>query len=343
MPKLKNIPTNIITGFLGAGKTTALNKLLAQKPQSEVWAVLINEFGQIGIDQAAVQDSESNINVKELLGGCICCTLGPSLTATLATLLRQSKPDRLIIEPTGIGHPAGILDSLQSDNFKDVLDVRSIICLVDPRATQDPEIKEHPTFVDQIALADIIVLNKTDLATDLELSFTQAQVQGLYPPKQNVIETVNGELDIALLDLTHTEENIENRETFSHLDLDADNSNSNPAMPGLVMCITPQPGAPLQKGSSGNGMHTMGWVFHQSDKFSTEKLNSLFTELAQCERVKGVFNTDRGWLFYNQVGEELDISEIAYRRDSRVEVIAPKALDWKYLEQQLKNCLISSQ
>lgn len=340
MPKLKNIPTNIITGFLGAGKTTALNKLLAQKPQDEVWAVLINEFGQIGIDQAALQDSESNINVKELLGGCICCTLGPSLTATLATLLRQSKPDRLIIEPTGIGHPAGILDSLQGDNFKDVLDVRSIICLVDSRSTQDPEIKEHPTFVDQVALADIIILNKTDLATDSQLNFTKTKMQNLFPPKQKVLETINGELDIALLDLTHTEENIENRETFSHLDLNADNSNS--SMPGLVMCITPQPGAPLQKGSSGNGMHTMGWVFHQGDKFAVEKLDKLFMELAQNERVKGVFNTDRGWLFYNQVGEELDTSDIAYRRDSRVEVISQQPLDWNNLEQKLKNCLMTS-
>ncbi|MEC8081254.1 MAG: GTP-binding protein, partial [Pseudomonadota bacterium] len=94
------IPTNIITGFLGVGKTTTINGLLANKPEGESWAVLVNEFGQVGIDQE-MMPNEEGLHIKELAGGCICCTMGASLTPTLKSLIEHAKPDRLIIEPTG--------------------------------------------------------------------------------------------------------------------------------------------------------------------------------------------------------------------------------------------------
>ena len=106
------IPLNLITGFLGVGKTTAILNLLSQRPEGEKWAILVNEFGHIGIDQEAFE-LEDGIQVKELVGGCVCCTLASQFTPTLLRLIHLAQPDRILVEPTGLGHPAGILDADQ--------------------------------------------------------------------------------------------------------------------------------------------------------------------------------------------------------------------------------------
>ena len=91
------VPTNILTGFLGVGKTTTILNLLKNKPEKENWAVLVNEFGEIGIDGALMTDQGALI--KEVPGGCMCCTAGVPMSVGITALLRQ-KPDRLLIEPT---------------------------------------------------------------------------------------------------------------------------------------------------------------------------------------------------------------------------------------------------
>ena len=93
--------------FLGSGKTTSILHLLANKDPAEKWAVLVNEFGEVGIDGALLADSGAM--VKEIPGGCMCCVNGLPMQVGLNTLLRQGKPDRLLIEPTGLGHPKQIL------------------------------------------------------------------------------------------------------------------------------------------------------------------------------------------------------------------------------------------
>ena len=105
MPK-----TNLIIGFLGSGKTTSILHLLANKDPAEKWAVLVNEFGEVGIDGALLADSGAM--VKEIPGGCMCCVNGLPMQVGRNTLLRQGKPDRLLIEPTGLGHQKQILDLL---------------------------------------------------------------------------------------------------------------------------------------------------------------------------------------------------------------------------------------
>jgi len=104
------IPVHIISGFLGAGKTTLLKHLLQQKPEQEIWAVLMNEFGQIGVDQQLLPQDQGYA-VKELLGGCLCCSSQLPMQIALSRLLSEVKPDRLFIEPTGLGIPANYWNS----------------------------------------------------------------------------------------------------------------------------------------------------------------------------------------------------------------------------------------
>ncbi len=98
------VPTNIITGFLGVGKTSAILNLMANKPENERWAVLVNEFGEIGVDGSLVQGQQSEeqqVFIREVPGGCMCCAAGLPMQIALNQLLNEAKPDRLLIEPTG--------------------------------------------------------------------------------------------------------------------------------------------------------------------------------------------------------------------------------------------------
>jgi G3E family GTPase len=127
--------TNLITGFLGSGKTTSILHLL---PISPPMKMLVNEFGEVGIDGALLADSGALL--KEIPGGCMCCVNGLPMQVGLNTLLRQGKPDRLLIEPTGLGHPKQILDLLTAPVYEPWIDLRATLCVMDPRQLLDEKI-----------------------------------------------------------------------------------------------------------------------------------------------------------------------------------------------------------
>ncbi len=106
--KIQSVPTHIITGFLGAGKTSAILHLLKHKADNERWAVLVNEFGEIGVDGSIFSGQQTEMQgvfVREVPGRCMCCVAGVPMKVALNQLLAKAKPDRLLIEPTGLGHP----------------------------------------------------------------------------------------------------------------------------------------------------------------------------------------------------------------------------------------------
>ena len=130
--KYKLIPVNIIAGPLGVGKTTMINHFLEHRPQGERWAILVNEYGLVGIDAALMQDSSKEssakeVEINEVAGGCICCSAGVFFEASLIRLLRR-RPDRLLIEPTGLAALSGILNTLGREGIKEAIELRSIIC-----------------------------------------------------------------------------------------------------------------------------------------------------------------------------------------------------------------------
>lgn len=159
------VPTNIITGFLGVGKTSAILYLLSQKPAHERWAVLVNEFGEIGVDGSLLNgqySKEQGIFIREVPGGCMCCASGLPMQIALNQLLSKAKPDRLLIEPTGLGHPKEVLQVLSAEYYKKVLSVQKTLTLVDARKLTDQRYTSHDTFNQQIAIADTIIGNKLD-------------------------------------------------------------------------------------------------------------------------------------------------------------------------------------
>ena len=154
MDSAARIPTNLLTGFLGAGKTTSILHLLSAKPANEQWAVLVNEFGDVGIDQALIEgDSPEDLAIQEVGGGCFCCTTAMNLPVVLHLLLSGRKVDRLLIETSGLGHPAGILDLLRQDHA-DKLEPRATVGLVTPSDLRSPGmVDENLIFRQQVELA----------------------------------------------------------------------------------------------------------------------------------------------------------------------------------------------
>ncbi|GAA0788342.1 CobW family GTP-binding protein [Marinobacterium sediminicola] len=332
---IQSVPTNIITGFLGSGKTTAINHLLKHKPDDERWAVLVNEFGQVGIDGSLIEQQDG-IEVKELAGGCLCCALGPSLPITLATLLRRFRPDRLLIEPTGLGHPARIIDTLQSEQFRSVLTLHSIICLLDPGVLLQPETLRHPSFIDQLNLADIIVLNRTDLADEANITEARELSANLFPPKTAIHATTHGQLAREWLDLDHQ---IQRQARYPQAHA------ATPARPNILAPINPptvaEPSKPVRQNGSQGGYYSYGWIFAAEDRFDWQAIQPTLDTMEGILRLKAVLRIGHAWVSYNRnAGQQADINESAWRRDSRLEILTRQPLAYEIIEKTLIACLM---
>ena len=330
------LPVNVITGFLGSGKTTAIKQLLAQKPEDERWAVIVNEFGEVGIDSLAIEKT-GELELLPLSGGCVCCRLGPQLHTSLKRLLEMQQFDRLIIEPTGMGHPAGILDTLLKPYYREHIDLRAIICLVDPRELSDEFLLKDPTFIDQINMSDILVANKSDLASDDEMAHFYQQMQDVYPPKQQLLVTHQGQFDVQLLDLIRQGQYVAhtpNAHVHHHVDsTKSDQTHSHDHQPHASS--VPEPCIPVRYTSEGMGLISCGWIFHPEDIFDFDAIETLLAGLSGITRLKAVFRIGAAYVFVNRVKDEMDYDAISYRRDSRIEILAQQPMDWNSIEAEL--------
>jgi G3E family GTPase len=327
---ISEVPTNIITGFLGVGKSTAILHLLKNKPNNERWAVLVNEFGEIGVDGSLFQGQhtqEQGVFIREVPGGCMCCTAGLPMKVALNQLLKLAKPDRLLIEPTGLGHPKEVLRSLTVDSYRDVIDVQKIITLVDARKLSDSRYTEHHTFNEQIAIADIIVGNKQDLYQSDEQAKLHAYVKLHGSSEAQVVFTENG--DITAIDLSgKTIAIAEKPHHHHHFD------DTKPLLPEVAI---PECGY-LKALNKGEGFYSIGWRFSGSRLFNYEKLLS-FLKSINAERMKAVFITDKGTLSYNLTSDALKESVVSHYTESRIEIININ-IDTQW-EEQLMACIVS--
>ncbi|MFT6389345.1 MAG: G3E family GTPase [Cellvibrionaceae bacterium] len=313
------IPTHIITGFLGVGKSTAILHLLKNKPDDERWAVLVNEFGEIGVDGNLFQGQhrqEQGVFIREVPGGCMCCTAGLPMQVALNQLLKLAKPDRLLIEPTGLGHPKEVLQSLTVDSYRDVIDVQKIVTLVDARKLSDSRYTEHHTFNEQIAIADIVVGNKQDLYQSDEQAQLDAYVKSHGSSDALVVFTENG--DITAIDLFgRTAVTAEKPHHHHHHSAEVTPSLSDVAIPkcGYIKAI-----------NEGEGFYSIGWRFSGSQLFNYETLFS-FLKTIKAERMKAVFITDKGAFSYNLTSDALTENVIGHCVESRIEIIASQIND----------------
>ena len=195
-------PVNIISGFLGSGKTTAINYLLKQKPADERWAVIVNEYGKVGIDQAMFSSTENepSIEVKQLAGGCICCSASFLLHGYMLILLQRYKPDRLIIEPTGLATLMGILETLSKPGVKEAVELKTIVTLVDPALWVQQRMHEQEAWKDQVEHANVLLANRCDLSSEEILNQFKEEIEPYKQSKHAIQFVEHAQFDISLLD-----------------------------------------------------------------------------------------------------------------------------------------------
>ncbi|MFG1478931.1 GTP-binding protein [Xanthobacter sp. V4C-4] len=188
------IPVTVLTGYLGAGKTTLLNRILSQH-HGKKFAVIVNEFGEIGIDNDLVVGADEE--VFEMNNGCICCTVRGDLIRIIDGLLRRKGDfDGIIVETTGLADPAPVAQTFFVDEevqAKTRLD--AVVTVADAKWLSD-RLKDAPEAKNQVAFADVILLNKTDLVTPGELSEVEARIRGINPYAK-LYRTQRSEIDIA--------------------------------------------------------------------------------------------------------------------------------------------------
>ncbi|MDX8163681.1 GTP-binding protein [Acinetobacter pittii] len=322
----KTVPTHIISGFLGAGKTTLLQHLLSQKPKDEVWAVLMNEFGQIGVDQQLLPQDEGYA-VKELLGGCLCCSSQLPMHIALARLLSEQKPDRLFIEPTGLGHPSQLFDQLTEPHWQSSLAMRALITVVDGSRLHDTNWVKQNLYEDQLKAAQIVVVSHTDVMTfedDQALELLKDEYQ---PYHQEWIKIEHGQLALNKIDIAAR---LTERSIQPLLKLQKQMSESE-----VVKEINQ---LPYHYVESAQGYIVAGWKLPKRWKFEFYALLDLLCAQQDWLRIKGIFNTDQGWKVFNFNPDQFNYKSGEEGIDNRIEIISGHHHDWLAFETALLAC-----
>ena len=193
---MDRIPVTIITGFLGAGKTTLLNRILDQNKGKRI-AIIENEFGDLNIDKSLID--EENDGVYELSNGCICCTLNTELITVLSKLLdRAEPPEYLIIETTGLADPTSIVLAFITDVMvQSAFELDAVVTLADA-SLLDTQLKDHPEVNKQLALADVVVLNKADKVSDIAIDQLLQTIEIRNPQAEKLV-AINAAIAESLL------------------------------------------------------------------------------------------------------------------------------------------------
>ena len=331
MPEHAVTRAHIITGSFGAGKTTVIRRLMREKPQEELWVVILNEFTDAGIDALTVAQAARGVyDVRLVAGGCLCCVGELEFGRQLEEILGHVRPARLLIEPSGAGHANDIIDELAAHEAAKRLSLDSVVCLIDPLdALRLADVRlrggADAAAWSQVQAADVLLLSKADLADAGAEAAFQAIAADQFPPKPFVGRCADGVLPPdALAAYTRTP----NFSPFAA------------AQAGAVQespfAVAGCDGVEMQ--TMQLGFHVCSWVLPREVTFSRGTLEPRLTWLvdahrSQLRRLKAVFRLRHGpsWLAQAH-GRGLLGEDSAYRRDSRIELVLTAAPTPRFLD-----------
>lgn len=322
----KAIPTNVITGFLGVGKTTAIQQLLNTKPSGERWAVLINEFGKVGIDSHLLQTNDhlaGEITILEVPGGCMCCAAGLPMKVALNQLIGKAKPDRLLIEPSGLGHPEEVIAVLSGEFYQSVIDLRATLTLIDARHISESKYREHETFQQQLQIADLLVANKADRYGPSEINALTSYLNELHLQETPLQVTQHATISPQWLEPNSKFNQAVWQEPTAVFNL---NSEQQLIPDGGYLAVSHQLGS----------WYSYGWRFKSTFCFNYQALMNWLEQFKQF-RLKAVFRTTEGIVGINQAEDALTIEHLsAQPTESRIELITDQTMD----AQTMQTCLL---
>ncbi len=299
------IPVHIVGGFLGTGKTTAIRAQLTARRHERV-AIVVNDFGDAGLDEAALAEGEP-YRIANVPGGCICCSAPEHFAEALEAVL-DTDPDRLFIEPTGLARPQDLVDAMRLGPVHDRIELRPVVVLVNPAEIDDDTLAALPLLEEQARAADIVVANRVDLATPEEIERFHTWVRGFWPEPLAVHATSFGRLPDEVLEWPAGAGPEDARVPASRPD-----SVSEDRGPAATLSTT--------------GFLQRSWRWPPDVVFSQERLVAALARLAtgragaDLVRFKGIFRTPLGVHRLEVAGGHVDDRPSEHRRDSRLDVI----------------------
>ncbi|MBA1189182.1 cobalamin biosynthesis protein CobW [Pseudomonas entomophila] len=323
---LRDIPTHIIAGPLGAGKTSLIRHLLSQRPNAERWAVLVNEFGQIGLDAALLDARDPDIAISEVAGGCLCCVNGVPFQVALGRLLRAHRPHRLFIEPSGLGHPLELVSQLGRQPWAGVLSVQPLVTVLNGSALAMGAQLSQPQQ-EAIAQSAKLIINKSEhVDNTARLLISQAW------PEKPMIWTDHGR--VKLTDMPARDSAISNS---LYVDLPPARLDEAP-----LQSVWTDKTRPLVAVHEGGSEWSWGGRWHPNQRFSLTGITEVLTSLDTL-RVKAVIHSQEGWVSFNGVGNERAPWQASeWRRDSRIELIFPQVQEAEQLGKAFSRCLVDN-
>lgn len=328
--------TTLVVGFLGAGKTTLINALLARKPQQDTWALLINEFGKIGVDGSLLLE-QPNTLVKEIGGGCICCSSQLPLQVAMVRLL-SAKPSRLLIEPTGLVHVTELLTLLTAPQWQNTLHLSSVICVLNAHQWQNLKYRQHDGYQAHVRCADVVVVNQADSLTDNQNQQLRWWVMELNP-------------SAILIDFKDIDEHLPQIFESCHrftapFVKNSWLSSSNVHMLPFDGMMDEQmiQDLPYQYDETRMGYAVGGWQLPAHWMADECQLQKWLLALPNYQRIKGVIRTTRGWITVNISEYNVSISESDEHTHQSLEIILSSATkyDWQRWDKELKQLFVSS-
>jgi G3E family GTPase len=351
---VRPVDTVLVTGFLGAGKTTLLSGWLAARPAGERWAVLVNEFGALGVDRALLGADEvgDRVAVAEVAGGCACCAAQVSFDATLTRLLRRGPWDRLIVETTGLGHPARLVDRLRSPSLAGRIALRPPVAVVDATRAAlylDAARPGHEIALAQVELARVLVLNRAGDLPAADAAALAEALAALPPWPRTVLPTADGHVALAAIRAA-------GQGGADAGVADAGVAGANPwdaappyaAPPDAAPPDAPAgsaPPTPMRWQRADADASATGWWWPAGAAFDRARLRAALDALAGPDgpwracgllRAKGVFRTEREWYGWQWVDGRVDWRETAWRADNRLEVLARSPIDPQMVDRALR-------
>lgn len=294
-------PVHIISGFLGAGKTTAILGLLEMKGEEEQWAILDNEFGKISIDGKIFQAEPSADALFEISGGCICCSAQLYFAENLEKIVVQKRFSRILIEPSGLGGIDQIISLVDSNPD---LEMQPVVCVVDLAMTRIPRLKLLPLFRRQIERADQIFFSKRELMSPAEFATLLAQFEQDYPGKM-VLESLNMNTS------TENQSIAVERSTSGFFPVSAFKKDS---------------------------YREFSFKFSGTRKVNPERFTELLANEPSIVRAKGYIYGENGWLLFNQTLTGSSLEPCMEQSDNELIILcdSPEKMNIPTFKQQLE-------
>jgi G3E family GTPase len=312
------IPTHLICGPLGIGKTTAIIDYLRRHAADQFTAVLVNDFGPVGLDAAIMEAdlgsaAKDNMSIHMLPGGCVCCTAAAGLIGAIEQLSAMPRLDRIIIEPSGLALVGGMIDLVLDLADKHSLELRPVIALVEPRLLDRPGFHAAPYYVRVVEAADILVANRCDLASPAQIAAFDKWAADLFPPKLRILKTQQGHIPDEVFDLRYDHQ------------------------PQRHSPHTTAHSAPEQAG---------GTSWPADVCFSNDAILDLLGEWSRIGfvgndvlRIKSLLRTNDGWKLFEIARGQVYHRSTDYRRDNRIDWITSGPVLDEVIREQFERCL----